>query len=171
MRKLAIFSTIIGLFLFSVNALADIKVGVVNIQTVIQKAPQAAQMSSELKKQFSGREKQITEAQSTLQKDLEKYKKDSAVMSAADRQKSQDQLMKQQQELQQMQVSFQQDLMSAQNKKAGKLFDDIQKAISQVAAKDKLDLVLTSSNTLTNSPVAYVNSQYDITAQVLQALK
>lgn len=145
-------------------AMADTKIGVINLQQLLQQLPQMKQISADMKKQFGDREKKIVDAEDQLKKDADSYKRNGAVMSAKDKQATEDKLMKQQQDLQQMQVSFQRDFQTAQNKAIDDLLSKIKVVVEKIAAQNQLNLVLI------NASVAYADKSLDITDPVLKQM-
>ncbi len=142
----------------------DIKIGVVDLHTVFDKAPQPKKINEELKKQFAPQEQKIKKAQEAVQSDIKKLQRDDAVMTEADRKKLQEKILKSRQELQQMTIDFQQKAAAEQSQAMQKLLDQIKAAIKQVAAKDKLNLVLQSES------APYYDQQLDVTDQVISVL-
>jgi outer membrane protein len=143
---------------------ADTKIGVINMQDLLQKLPQMKKIGEDLKKQFDGKQKQFVSAQDTFKKDADKFRRDSAVMSDKDKQAAEDKLFKQQQDLQNMQMDLQKDYMAAQNKQVDALMNTIKTSVEKIAAQENFDLVLI------NASVAYAKKDMDITAQVAKEL-
>jgi outer membrane protein len=144
-------------------AMADTKIGVINLQDLLPKLPEMKQASDNLKNTFSDREKQIIAAQNDFKKSAADYQKNSAVMSQSDRQAAEQKLAQSEQNLQQMQASFQHDYMDAQSKAINKLMTDLKAVVQKVAIKDKYSVVLISAS------VAYSDPSLDITNEVLAA--
>lgn len=148
---------------FIPSAFADTKIGVINLQDLLQKLPEMKQVGDSLKKQFGDREKQVVTAQESFKKDAGDFQRNNAVMSASDKQAAEQKLAKEEQDLQQMQASFQRDYMDAQNKAINQLLQDIKSVVQKVAVKDNYNLVLISAS------VAYADKSTDITDEVLNA--
>ena len=146
-------------------AFAQAKIGILNLQQVIQQSPQLTTVKAELQKQFGPAQKTVTDAQKILQDDMANYRKNSAVMSATDKQTLQDKITKEQQDLQATQMKFQQEYVAARDKAFTGLLAQIKSVVETVAKQKKFDLVLT------NDAVAYASSDMDITNDVLAALK
>lgn len=142
----------------------DIKVGVVDLHTIFDKAPQPKKINEELKKQFEPQEQKIKKAQQAVQDDIKKLQRDNTVMSEADRKKLQEKILKNRQDLQQMTIDFQQKAAAEQGKAMQKLLDQIRVAIKQVAAKNQLTLVLQSEG------APYYDQKLDVTDQVIGIL-
>jgi outer membrane protein len=165
MKKIII--SLIAIFSLSLCALtpawaADAKIGVINMQDLLQKLPQMKRIGDDLKKQFGDKQKQLFATQDAFKKDAEKFRRDSAVMSDKDKQATEDKLYKQQQDLQQMQSEMQHDYMTAQNKQVDALMANIKAIVEKIATQNNFDLVFV------NASVAYSKKDMDITAQVLK---
>src|SRR5262249_54022385 len=144
-------------------AMADTKIGVINLQELLPKLPEMKQVSDNLKKTFGDREKQIVSAQNDFKKDADDYRRNAAVMSAKDKQATEQKLTQEEQNLQQLQASFQRDYMEAQNKSINQLMTDLKAVVQKVAVKDKFNLILI------NASVAYADQGLDVTNEVLNA--
>jgi outer membrane protein len=166
MKKILLLVLSIGLLLgFSVARADNLKVGVLDVQKVMQKSPRVSAMQAKLKKQFAPQEKKITAAQKQLKADFDKYNKDQAVMKDADKKALQKKILAEQSKLRNLQTQFQQQLIAAQRKSMQSILKDIEDAVEKVAKDQKLDLVLTKAS------VAYNNPDLDVTDQVIKKLK
>src|SRR3990167_10952535 len=68
--------------LISCNAIADSnKIGVVDLQKIMQTAPQMKSIQAKLEKEFKPRRDKLVSMEETLKKDMEHFKRDSAVMN------------------------------------------------------------------------------------------
>ncbi len=155
---------IFGLAALTSACANDLKIGLLNMQNLLQQLPEMKQASDDLKKQFGDREAKIQASQASFKKDAEDFKRNVAVMSAKDKQATEDKLIKNEQDLQQSQASFQRDYMAAQNKAITAILEKVKVAVNQVAQKDKLNLILV------NSSVAYADKSFDVTQEVQQAM-
>ena len=118
MKKILIVALSCILFVGANAAFAsDVKVGVVDVQQVLQNVPQVKALQTKLKKQFAPQEKKITVAQKQLQANIDKYKKNQAVMKAQDKDALQKKILDGQQQLRGMQVDFQKKVVAAQTLK------------------------------------------------------
>jgi len=145
-------------------ATATQKIGVVNVQEILQKAPQIAKIRTDLQKKFGTQEKKLEGMQKNLQANAEKLHKDSSVMSAKDRKALEDKVVKEQENLQKGQLAFQQEFMKAQNKQLGDFLAKVRNVVENVAKKDGYSIVLTKAS------VAFAGDQLDITSEVLKEL-
>lgn len=157
------------LFLLSFTAYADngaggLRIGVINVQQIMQKSPMAIALNKQLKDQFQPRQTQLVNAQNNLQAEVDKLNKNGAVMSNTDRSALQDKIIADRASLQGMGQSFQQDLNAAQSQAMQQFMAKLQNAVNAVAASGKYDLILQRSGT------PYVSSALDVTDQVLAQL-
>lgn len=151
-------------FVSSANAIT-IKVGILNLQTVVKESPQVKAMQDAIKKQFTPQEQKIASAQKSLKSTVDKFRKNVSVMTKDQRDDLQKDIVKEEHDLQQMQVKFQQKFMSERNKDMNKIYTQIKSIVSKIANKEQYDLIIT------HEVVAFSKSYMDITNQVVAALK
>lgn len=146
------------------TTVAPLKIGVIDVRTVIQKSPQLNAINSQLAKSFKPRETKIVDAQAVLKGDEDKLQKNGALMNDTDRGALRDKIITERANLQAMITSFQQDLDSAQNAAMQKLLVHIAGIVNDIAKTQKFDLILQGDN------VPFVVDRLNITAEVLQQL-
>ena len=102
--------------LLAVSAQAEeVKLAVVDMQVVLQKAPQIAKINDALTRQFKGRQDSIVKEQNELRKEAENLQKNAAVMKAADRSALENKLMTDENKVKSMVADFQKDLSKQQS--------------------------------------------------------
>jgi outer membrane protein len=164
-KLLVLFSAFALLATIGVATAADMKVGVVDMQTVFQKSQTVAKMRTALQNQFAPAEKAINAKQKQLQDDIAKYKRDSAIMKDADRDSLEKKISGEQQELGGMQSDFQSKIVAAQNKDMQVVMGKVQQAVSAISKKQGINLVFARAS------IVYADSTaIDITDQVLRAV-
>lgn len=154
----------IALLTLSTATFAEVKIGVVDVREVLQKAPQMAAISADIQKQFKPREAKIVAAQKELQAKVDKLNRDASVMSEAERTQLQDKVISEKATLSGMVASFQQDLNNAQNKSMQNLMAQINKIITKIGTDGKYTTIVVRDAT------AYFDKALDITPQVIQQL-
>jgi|SRR6185312_13803527 len=165
MRKSLLLALSAVLLLVTTGAWADnLKVGVIDLQQIMQKSPQIKVINDQLTAQFKPRQEKITAAQKNLQSEMDRLEKNGPTMSAADRNKLQDQIIADKANTQGMIIAFQRDVSAAQNQSLQDFMDNLTKIVAGIAKAGNYDLVLQRNG------VPYVNSNLDITSQVLTAL-
>lgn len=144
---------------------AGIKIAVVDLQQVLQQAPQMAAANAQLKKQFEPQEQQIIAAQKKLKADSEKLQQSGPSMNKDDATKLQQTVMTDKTQLEQQFITFRQNLIAAHNKSMQTVIDQVNATIATIAKEGQYNIVLQKQGIL------YADQSYDITSQVVAALK
>ena len=146
----------------NVNA-ADLKVGYVQVDKILQEAPQTAESGKKLEKEFSPRTQELERMQKQI-KDMETaLDKDSLTMSEVDRRNKERDISNQKIEFQRKQRELREDVNLRKNEELGSLQDRINKAVTSVSEAEGYDLVIYGG-------VAYASKKVDITDKVLKSL-
>ncbi len=153
-----------GAFAANTPAGANFKIGVIDVQLVLQKSPQIAAINSQLTKEFKPRQDKIVAAQKDLQAEVDKLNKNANVMSDGERNKLQDQIIADKANVEGMALSFKRDLSQAQGKAMQDFMGQLTQVVNEIAKKGNYDLILQRAG------VPYANSSLDVTNQVLQEL-
>lgn len=154
------------LTVFTLGAQAEgLKLAVVDMQAILQKAPQIAKINDALTRQFKGRQDKIVQSQKELQSEKERLEKNAAVMKADERATLEKKIMTDTNNIQSMVVAFQKDLSKQQSESLHNFSQQLDGVVSRLAAKKGVDVVIQKGSTL------YAKSDLDITADVLGALK
>lgn len=140
-------------------------IGVVNMQNVLQTAPQVKKINADLKKKFSARKDKILAMAKSLQSDMGNYSKNKAVMSTKKASALKARISSQETTLRSEQMKYQQDLMAAQNKAMQGFLTRLKSAVTKVATQKHLAIVFPKNSLL------YAGSDSDITSAVLSKLK
>ena len=107
------------------------KIGMVNVQTILQKSECIKEARDSLKKQFSGSEKKLEAQGASLRANLAKFHKDSAVMKASKRKVLEEKITKEQRALQSEQIGFQRKFVTAQNKLLSSCLQKVRDAVKR----------------------------------------
>lgn len=145
-------------------AFAEIKVGVVSIPQLIDEAPQAKAAMQALEDEFNPRKREIVNQQKELKAREEKFTRDSAVMSEAERTRAEKDLRDSQRELARKQNEFVEDLNVRRNEELGRLQKTLLTEVQAYAKTQGFDLVI-------GDGVLYVKDSINITPAVLTAMK
>ncbi|MBS0358540.1 MAG: OmpH family outer membrane protein [Proteobacteria bacterium] len=146
----------------SVAVAEAVKIGVVDVQAIVQQSEKAKVIRDKLKAQFKSREQEIMAAEKKFQDDVAKLKRNDSVMSQPEKTKMEQMAYDEKRNLQRLEEDYQQDLNFAQNKAMESFFAELKKSIDKVAKDGNYDLVLQ------RGAVPYANPRIDITAQVLK---
>lgn len=162
MRSLVILG--LSLFLSVSHAwAADFKVGYVQVDKLLQEAPQTAETGKKLEKEFSPRSLELEKLQKQI-RDLEsQLDHDRSNTSEADRRLKERQLNNMRLEFQSKQRELREDINLRKNEELAVLQERINKAVQTIAESEGYDLVAYSG-------VAYASKRIDITDKVLKLL-
>jgi outer membrane protein len=141
----------------------SLKVGVVNVATLLQEAPQAKQIADALTAEFAPRQRELLNMQQSLQKKQDQYKRDSSVMGAEERENLERDIRNGQRDLQRTYDQLQQDVNDRKNEELSDLQRSLLQEVQTYARSKDYDLVV--------SDVLYYSDAVDITNEVLAALK
>jgi outer membrane protein len=162
-RSASLVAVALSGFMLSAPASAEIKLGVVNFQKLLEEAPQTKSAMQDLENEFAPRRRELMTMQNDLKARDEKMQKEGALMAEADRQKAEKTLRDEQREFSRKAGEFQDDASQRRNEELNKVQRYIASEISTYSAAQGFDLVLGES--------FFVKPTYDITAQILEVLK
>lgn len=149
----------------SVTAFADgMKIGVVDLQKIMQTASQMKTIQEKLEKEFKPRRDKLVAMEEGLKKDMEKFKRDSAVLSQSQKKDLEKQIVTTQQQFEREGQQYQQELSTAHNEAMEEFYNKIRAAIAKVAETDKYDVVLQKD------AAPFSADKLDVTAKVIQQI-
>ena len=160
--KQVIATAMLGSALVSTSAMAEQKIGVVDVQGVFQSMPQAAEIQNSIQVEFKDRIEEINKLQQDGQFYAERLQRDAATMSEQEKKDLQQKILKVREELSKKAQPLQQEVQQRRNEEQNKLLGLIKQAIDKVAADEGYDLVLTSN------AVSFSKEQFDMSEQVLE---
>jgi len=142
---------------------AELKVGYVQVDKILQEAPQTAESGKKLEREFSPRSQELDRMAKQI-KDLETVlDKDGLTITEAERRSKERDVQNIKVEFQRKQRELREDINLRKNEELGSLQDRINKAVQTVAKAENYDLVMYSG-------VAYATDKIDITDKVLKLL-
>ncbi|MCI0655219.1 MAG: OmpH family outer membrane protein [Methylococcaceae bacterium] len=153
-----------GLLLSASYAMAEMKIGFVNVPQVMAESPQVEQAKKEMEREFSARMNRLEAARNEIQRMQEKLNRDSAVMSESERNKLQNELLKTIRDAKRNEDDLREDQNIRQNELLSNINKQIQEAINELAKEGEYDLVLISG-------VGYRSDAIDITEKLQEKLK
>lgn len=160
MNKLMM-GVVAALMLVSGSALAEIKVGVVDVPLVLSKLPQKDEIGERLKKEFADRVQKVEK----LRKDLEaldaKLQKDGALMSETEQSEQVRKLKSLQAQLQIEGQSLEDDSRRRQAEERNALLQKVKTAIDAVAAREGYDIIMQGGG------VVYAKPNMDLSEKVI----
>jgi outer membrane protein len=162
-RRIPFFAlALCGLFAAG-QASAEIKIGFVNFEKLLEEAPQTKSAMQALDNEFGPRRRELMTLQNDLKAKDDKLQKEGAVMSEGDRANAEKTLRDQQREFQRKAGEFQDDASTRKNEELGKVQRYLVEEIQTYANAQGFDLVL-------GQGVFFAKPALDITANVLAVL-
>jgi outer membrane protein len=154
-------------FLVLVTAVANVmsqdsKIGYINTQRVTTESGPAKAAQAKLEQEFSKRQKDLVDLQTSLKSEGEKFERDAPTLSESQRLSRSKDIEQKSRDLQRKQREFQEDLNGKRNEELQFVLEKANKAVRQVAEAEKYDLIV--------QEVVYSNSKHDITDKVLKIL-
>ncbi len=151
--------------IFSGVALAqEVKIGVVNVPVLMERAPQAKVAMEALQEEFAPRQRVIVAKQTEFEELTERVKRDYDVMGETERRNAEKDLRDLQREVTRLQTEFREDLNLRRNEELGELQRSLLKEVQDYAQTTNYDLVL-------GDGVLYTSSTVNITELVLRAME
>ena len=142
----------------------ELKIGVVNIQALMEQAPQTKSAMDALQDEFAPRQREFLATQKEFEDLQAKAQKDVAVMGETERRNVEKELRDLQREVTRLQNEFREDLNLRQNEELGKLQRSLLKEVQDYALQEGYDLIV-------GDGVLYASTSVNITDSVLQALE
>ncbi|HEV2109952.1 MAG TPA: OmpH family outer membrane protein [Gammaproteobacteria bacterium] len=143
---------------------ADIKIGVVDMPSLLQKSPQAQSLSQEMAKKFDSRKKDLMAEQDKIKNQQDQLSKNGAVMSASQLQDAQSQLDELQRDFSRKQSDYMDDVNMERNAALSRLQQEVLKAVQEFAQAQKYNLIV-------GDGVFYKDNSVDVTDQVLAQMQ
>lgn len=156
-------SLVTVLLLFTLPAMADLKIGYVQVDKILQEAPQTAESGKKLEREFSPRSQELDKLAKQIKEQETVLDKDALTISESDRRNKERDIQNLKTEFQRKQRELREDISIRKNEELSLLQDRVNKAVQTVAEAEGYDLIVYSG-------VAYAKKTIDITDKVLKAL-
>jgi len=164
-RIIGIGFSIALLCVFAMPAQAQqLKVGVVNIPVLLDRAPQTKAAMDALQEEFAPRQREFLAKQKEYEDLATKVQKDVAVMGETERRNAEKNLRDLQREVTRLQNEFREDLNLRQNEELGILQRSLLKEVQDYAQQEGYDLVV-------GDGVLFASTAVNITEEVLRTVE
>ena len=140
------------------------KIGVVDLQKIMQTSSQMKSIQAKLESEFKSRRDKLVAMEDGLKKDMEKFKRDTAIMSQTQRKDLEKQIVGTQQQFEREGQQYQQELSTAHNEAMEEFYNKIRAAIAKVAESEKYDLVFQKD------AAPFSVDKLDVTAKAMQEI-
>ena len=145
-------------------AAQDLKIGVVSLQVVVERAPQTKAVMDALREEFAPVEREILAKQQDIEDLQTKVQKDLAVMGETERRNAEKNLRDLQRDFQRLRTEYQEDSNLRRNEEFGVLQRSILNEVQDYAEQQGYDLIV-------GDGVLYVSTAVNITEEVLRAVE
>ncbi|HEX8963574.1 MAG TPA: OmpH family outer membrane protein [Rhodocyclaceae bacterium] len=162
LNKVLVALVSVGLLVSAASAEADMKIGFVNGQRVINESPQAIKAKKKIEKEFEKRDQELQKMAKQLQGMQEDMEKNATVMSESARHAKEREFNDLNRDFQRKQREFREDLNLRQNEEMASIYENVNKIIKKVAESEKFDLIVQEA--------VYFSPKIDITDKVIKAL-
>ncbi len=142
----------------------ELKIGVVNVPLLMDRAPQTKAAMDALQEEFAPRQREILAKQTELQELVEKAQKDAAVMSETERRNAEKSVRDLQREVTRLDTEFREDLNLRQNEELAKLQRSILAEVQNYAQSEGYDIVV-------GDGVLFASTTANITEEVLRTIE
>jgi len=160
MALVALVFSLLGTNIFADSA----KIGVVDLQKIMQTSSQMKEIQQKLEKEFKPRRDKLVAMEASLKGDMEKFKRDSAVLSATQKKDLEKKIISAQQQFERDGQQYQQELSTANNEAMEGLYAKVRAAIVKIAKDDKYDLIVQKD------AAPFSADTLDVTDKVIKAI-
>lgn len=159
---------LISIFTLAINlsanaGAAELKIGYVQVDKILQDAPQTAESGKKLEREFSPRSLDLDKMQKQIHDIEASLDKEGVTLSETDRRNKERDASNLKLEFQRKQRELREDINLRKNEELSSLQDRINKAVQTVSETEGYDLVVYGG-------VAYASRKIDITDKVLKLL-
>ena len=161
--KTVLVCALVGAFALPAAA-QELKIGVVSLPALIERAPQTKSAMDALQEEFAPRQREFLARQKEYEDLATKVQKDVAVMGETERRNAEKNLRDLQREVTRLQTEFREDLNLRQNEELGILQRSLLKEVQDYAQQEGFDLVV-------GDGVLFASTAVNITEEVLRALE
>ena len=142
----------------------ELKIGVVNVPLLMDRAPQTKAAMDALQEEFAPRQREILAKQTELQELVERAQKDGAVMSETERRNLEMSVRDLQRDVTRLDTEFREDLNLRQNEELAKLQRSLLTEVQTYAQGEGYDIVV-------GDGVLFASTAANITEEVLRAIE
>ncbi len=167
MTRNTVFGALIALAAIAAVPVAGaqaLKIGFVNFGRLLEESPQAKSAQQALEGEFLPRQREVAAQQKSLQEKREKLTKEAAVMSEADRVRTEREVRDLELNVQRRYNELQEDLNLRRNEEVGKMQRSLLQEVQAYARANGFQLIVSEG-------VLFAAEGVDITPQVVAAIK
>ena len=149
-----------GVFLVSLPASAQTKVGLLNVERILRDSPTAQQAQVRLREEFAVRDQELAKTAAQLKSMQTRLENNALTMSDSERRTREREFNEANQAFQRQQRTFNEDANKRREEELGGMNDRMTRAVKRVAESEKFDIIFRE--------VAWGNPRLDITDKVIK---
>ena len=161
MKKLVL-ALVLG---FSFVSMAEVKVGLVNIQKIMLTIKEGKSVNKTLEKSFKAKQKLLKKQEKTIMDLQQKLQKQDAVLSETVKNKKKTEIGKLMEGARRQAAQYEKEIRKQEAELKKPLLEKLKPVIDSVSKSEKVDLTFE----LTSSPVVYAASKVELTEKVIKA--
>ncbi|HTQ76862.1 MAG TPA: OmpH family outer membrane protein [Burkholderiales bacterium] len=144
-------------------ALAQAKIGVVQIERIVRDSAPAIRAQKKLEAEFAKREQELARNADQLKRMQDDLEKNSVTMSESQRRDKEREFNDLNREFQRKQREYREDVNQRRNEELAQVIEIANRVIRQIAEQEKYDIIFQEA--------AYANPRIDITDKVIKAME
>jgi outer membrane protein len=144
-------------------ALAQGKIGVVQIERIVRDSAPALRAQKKLETEFAKREQELSKIADQLKRMQDELEKDGVTMAEAQRRNKERDFNELNRDFQRRQREYREDVNQRRNEELAQVIDQANRVIRQIAESEKYDIIFQEA--------AYANPRIDITDRVIKAME
>jgi len=145
------------------SALAQSKIGVVQIERIVRDSVPAVRAQKKLEAEFAKREAELAKQSDALKRMQDELEKEGVTMSETARRNKERDFNDQSREFQRKQREYREDVNQRRNEELAQVIDQANRVIRQIAESEKYDIIFQEA--------AYANPRIDITDKVIKMME
>ena len=145
------------------QALAQGKIGVVQIERIVRDSQPALRAQKKLEAEFGKREGELAKVADQLKRMQDELEKDGVTMSETQRRNKERDFENINREFQRKQREYREDVNQRRNEELGQVIEQANRIIRHIAESEKYDIIFQEA--------AYANPRIDITDKVIKAME
>ena len=162
-RRFLLAAAALCLSLPAAQALAQGKIGVVQIERIVRDSQPALRAQKKLEAEFTKREAELGKVADQLKRSQDELEKDGLTMPEAQRRNKERDFADLNREFQRKQREYREDVNARRNEELGQVIEQANRIIRQIAESEKYDIIFQEA--------AYANPRIDITDKVIKAME
>jgi len=152
-----------ALFLVSLPASAQTKVGLLNVERILRDSPTAQRAQVRLREEFAVRNRELAKMAEQLKVMQTQLENNAVTMSESERQTREREFNEATLRFQRQQRAFNEDANKRREEELGRMSDRMTRAVKQIAESEKFDIIFRE--------VAWGSPRIDITDKVIKVIK